>query len=282
MDSKTNVPISGLTTFQNGGDVRVVRLIKTLKALAILVQSKEPYFLLGKGSNTVINPNTSVAQFVQLTPDLTPIRIENDHLICGAGISVQRCLQILVTQGLGGLEFSAGVPATIGGMTVMNFGCWGKSLSDWIVAVRVMKEDGHCHWIPVSDCGYSYRSSLFQSKKWVVIEVRFQLMKQDPAQTKSLIQANIQKRVASQPLRGKTFGSVFKNPAGTTAGKLLEESGFRGFTAGSIRMSDQHANFMENLQGASFNDVVDLIEQMRAKVAQDHGVQLDCEVQLVR
>ncbi len=190
-------------------------------------------------------------------------------------------LSICQRNGLSGLEFCAGVPATVGGMVTMNFGCWGESLSDWIERVCILTEQGQERWLENKEMEFGYRSSLIQRKPWIVLEAFFRYNVSSSETVKTRIREYAKKRIMHQPLKEKTFGSVFKNPLNHYAGKLLEELGYKGKEQGHCKLSDRHANFLVNCGNASFEEAKTYLEAIQAHVKREKNINLELEVRLV-
>ena len=136
-------------------------------------------------------------------------------------------------------------------------------------------------WLTPEECRFSYRNSIFLESQAVVLAVLFDTVPSTAQEVKRLAHHNIQRRLDSQPLRAKTFGSVFKNPANMFAGQLIESVGFKGQTMGPIRISAMHANFFENIGEATFSDLMTVIETIKTSVFREHNIQLELEVQLI-
>ena len=274
--------IAKLTTFQNTGTVPEVIEFDQVEDLKTFILTKPQFIVLGKGSNTLVAPKPNLPPILRILPTILP-PVRNGQLIrLNAGMSVQKTLSILKTEGLSGLEFSAGVPATLGGMTVMNFGCWGKSVSEFITQVRVLSSQGEDRWIPTAELGFGYRTSCFQKQSSIVLEIEFNLTPENPDTIEAIIKENIAKRLAHQPLRAKTFGSIFKNPPGKFAAQLIESCGFKGKAYSEhLKISDEHANFLVNTGQASFEDATRYMTIITKAVHDRYGITLEPEVRLL-
>lgn len=281
MIQKQNVPLSQLTTFQNQGELPTVCIFDDMKELSEYVDGNDNFFVLGKGSNTVINPDPDFPPIVQISSTYKQPVLEGTILEVGAGVTVNQLMSVSKTEGITGLEFMAGVPASVGGMVAMNFGCWGTEVADILISAEVMKEDGSIHQMLGTELQFSYRNSLFQHEPFLVLSAKFTVGKEDPQIVRERIHSNIQTRLASQPLRDMTFGSTFRNPSGLYAGKLLDDYGFKGFRLGPVMFSEKHANFMVNLGGATYDDVVRLMQRVESEIRGKRGLSLSAEVMLV-
>lgn len=281
MIQKFDVPLSQLTTFQNEGVIPEVCIFDDMKELSDYVNGNDSFFVLGKGSNTVINPDSEFPPIIQISSAYKPPVVHGTVLEAGAGVTVNQLMNISKEDGITGLEFMAGVPASVGGMVAMNFGCWGTEISDILISAEIMKEDGSIHHMLASELQFSYRNSVLQHEPFIVLSATFSVGKEKPDVVKDRIHSNIQTRLASQPLRDMTFGSTFRNPSGLYAGKLLEDYGFKGYRLGPVMFSEKHANFMVNLGGATYDDVVRLMQRVESEIRAKRGLSLSAEVMLV-
>jgi UDP-N-acetylmuramate dehydrogenase len=278
MHSLSQVDISRLTSFQNAGVVPEVVVLESVEDAIFFVGQKRPFRMLGRGSNSVIRPNIMDTVLVKVSPDAVPVHVEDMTLTVSAGVPVNRLMQLMQDAELGGLEFSAGVPASVGGMVAMNFGCWGYEISSFLKSVLVVKSSGEAVMMDPQELEFSYRSSIFHRQPWIVMAATFLLKPTPRDEIKKEVLARIQERLAKQPLRGKTFGSTFKNPHHGFAGQILDELGYRGKSFGNLQLSDQHANFMLNTNNATFEDVYSALELIRNDVRARKGIELEPEV----
>ncbi len=279
--TKPKVPISRLSTFQNEGVVPQVVVIESDKDLALLGTLDSPYFVLGKGSNTVINPDGKYQTFIQVSPDYQPPIATGNTVHVGAGIGVKAFLDFCIAQGLSGMEFAAGVPASIGGMTVMNFGCWGDEMADRIVTVQLWHPHRGILWLDKTEMAFGYRSSVLQSMPGsIVLSVTLSLQVDNSEAIRERVHHYVKSRSDKQPIREKTFGSTFKNPPGHFAAALIESVGLKGQAFGGLKISEKHANFLVNTGNATFSDLTNCLRTAQEKVLAAHGIALELEVKL--
>jgi len=240
-----------------------------------------PYFVLGKGSNTIIDPDGRYKTFLQVSPEYQPPVATGNQVHVSAGIGVKAMLDFCIAAGLSGLEFAAGVPASIGGMTVMNFGCWGDEMADRIDRVHVWTAERGCHWLQKSDMAYGYRSSVLQHMPGcIVLSVILNLRPENGDSIRERVHTYIKSRNDKQPIRDKTFGSTFKNPPGHFAAALIESVGLKGHPFGGAKFSEKHANFLVNTGTATFADLQICLRTAQEKVKAAHHVDLECEVKI--
>ena len=179
---------------------------------------------------------------------------------------------------LTGFEFAAGIPGTLGGACVMNAGAYGGEMKDVLTQVTVMSREGEIFTIPAKELAMGYRTSIIAKKDYIVLEAVIGLKKGDAAQIRARMEELKEKRVTKQPLEYPSAGSTFKRPEGHFAGKLIQDSGLRGFRVGGAQVSEKHCGFVINKDGATAADIAELMHRVAEKVEKDSGVVLEPEV----
>lgn len=240
----------------------------------LLGQLSERPFVLGNMSN-VLPMDEDTEKTVLCTKKMTDIRREDDCIFVQAGVTSGRLMRYLQSVGLGGVEFLAGIPCTMGGILFMNGGAGGIYISDWVESVRIYRE-GKLVELSRAECGYSYKESVFMHTKDVILGARLRLKHSTPQAVKEETRRFLAKR-AHLP-KGKSMGCVFQNPQGYTAGALIEAAGLKGLRIGGATVSTQHANFIINDQNATARDIRSLIARIKDEVWQRHGVVLEEEI----
>lgn len=273
------VPMRQLLTFQlEGLTDELVELQSLDDAIHwTAIHPPDSYVMLGRGSNSLIRFPRDGLRVVRLTPNSIPIHREGNLVQLPAGGTMKKMQDVLIEMGLSGLEFGAGVPASVGGMVAMNFGCWGECMADRVTRIQLV-QGGKVEWVPASDAHFGYRASRFHTTQEMVVSVELRLTPSDPLDIRQQVQRAIQRRLASQPLRAKTFGSIFKNPSGYFAAQLIEQAGLKGQRWGDIEVSGQHANFLVNHGMATYQETMAVIDHVRTVVKDVHGVELEMEV----
>lgn len=279
---REHVPISQITTFRNAGSVAKLWVAETLD------DAKELYskyavggLVVGGGSNILMASQHAANAVVQMSETVVPLEIEGTVVRCSAGMRLGKLLSAVSVQGLSGLEFGAGVPACLGGMIAMNFGCWGHTISERVTRVYVMRA-GKLEWLNADQLAFGYRRSVFtENPDWWIVAVELKLELQTPDDVANAVRDYIKIRKEKQPLEAATFGSVFKNPPQNSAGKLIEEAGLKGAACGDAKVSLRHANFIENTGAATFEDTLRLIGKIQEHVYNLFDVKLDLEVKVV-
>jgi len=279
-------PLASRTSFGIGGPadffVEIGRPAAIEEVITGAAERAIPYMLLGAGTNLLI-ADAGVEGLV--------VRVVNrDHQVegravrAGAGLKMMRLARIVADAGLRGFEFAIGVPGTVGGAVYQNAGCWGKELSEVLVAVEgFMPGGGQTTWKP-ADLKFGYRSSALREGKLkggLVVEATIQLERGDGEEAKALMARLTRERNETQPIKTKNCGSVFKNPPGDSAGRLVQAAGLKGAREGMAVISPLHGNFIVNEGGATAADVRKLIERVQAEVRRRFNVELETEVEMV-
>ena len=279
-------PLASRTSFGIGGPadffVEMSRPAAIEEAINGSVERGIPYMLLGAGTNLLI-ADAGVEGLV--------IRVVNrDHHIdgrrvrAGAGLKMMRLARIVADAGLRGFEFAIGVPGTVGGAVYQNAGCWGEELSEVLVEVEgFMPGAGKTTW-KAADLKFEYRTSALRDGKLkggLVVEATIQLERGDGEEAKAMMAKLTKERNETQPIKTKNCGSVFKNPPGDSAGRLVQAAGLKGAREGNAIISPLHGNFIVNEGGATAADVKNLIERVQAEVRRRFNVELETEVEMV-
>lgn len=243
-----------------------------------LQKNNYPYLMLGRGSNIIISDEGIRCAAINLESSLSDVRMEGDQVVAEAGAHWSKFVDFCIQQGLAGVEMLAGIPGSVGGAVVMNAGAHGGETADHLVEIEVFR-DGGIQKVKKQEADFSYRHSGFA--KDVVLSASFQLPQGDKEELIRRRREFILKRNTTQPLTLPNSGSMFKNPPGTYAGKLIEQAGLKGKRVGNAQISEKHANFIVNLGDAKAADVVTLVDLVRRTVHQNTGVLLELEVKLV-
>jgi UDP-N-acetylmuramate dehydrogenase len=255
---------------------------ESLSALISLFQREGwKYKIWGKGSNLLIPPVWS-GHILRLGKDFKRFIISGSDAVIGAAASDAYAANYSVRNAKSGLEFLIGVPGTIGGAVAMNAGAHGQEMSDVVHSVTVMHQDGKVEIMTAEQLEFRYRSSkIGQTNSLVALEVRLKLLDEEVNLLKERL-ANIhQKRLATQPLKLPSCGSVFRNPEGLHAAALIEASGLKGMHCGGMQISPKHCNFIINASEGTKQQALQLIEMVQQRVWRDHHVELKPEVEVL-
>ena len=279
-----NEPLSKHTTYGIGGPAELMVFPENKTDLIQIIRTarkmNQPVSILGSGSNILISDNGIKGVVISLKNTLKLIEIENQKLYAECGSMLGRIVKQAVKHNLIGLENLNGVPGTLGGALVMNAGAWGGEISENLVQVELIDEDGKLRYLQKNEINFSYRQSSF-NKKDILLSAEFLLKKAD----KEIINKNFVEaqtgRKSTQPLNKRSAGSLFKNPKGHSAGKLIDEAGLKGFSIGQAKISDKHANFFINEGNASSKDMLQLIKKAHQTVKEKFNINLELEVKLM-
>ena len=252
----------------------LVNLIKYLK------ENNINYFILGNGSNVVF-PNEPFDGVIIKLNGLNAIDIDDDEVYVGAGVMLPKLVNETVNNCLCGLEWAAGIPGTLGGAVVGNAGAYLSEIFSFIEEIRVLEND-EIKVLKKDDVKYSYRYSSFKENKDVIIlGAKLKLNKGSKDESEVLMKERLERRIKSQPLEYPSAGSVFRNPEGNYAGKLIEDCGLKGKKIGGAMVSEKHANFIINYDNATPKDVRDLIKLVHDTVLKETNIDLVIEQELI-
>lgn len=282
---RTNEPLSRHTSYRIGGPARVMAMPVSKEHLfAIgkhLRDSGEPYFVLGNGSN-VLAPDEGFDGVVICTKELESfLEINGTTVRASAGTLNSRILRACADAGLGGIDALSGVPGNVGGAVFMNAGTASGWIADAIEEVELVSLKGTERTLQKAALKYSYREQHYLEEGELIWAARFQLKQEEPAAIKARLAEQIKKRKAAQPIELPSCGSVFRNPEGKNAWKLVADAGLRGFARGGAKISEKHCNFIVNEGGARKEDVLFLIQTAQEKVYATSGIRLHEEVILL-
>lgn len=270
------------STFRIGGPAELFLEVGSESALARTLRAAGELgvgvHLLGLGSN-VLFPDAGLAgAVVKLAGELKRVRIRGTRVSAGAGAALAQVARRAAKAGLGGLEALSGFPSTVGGAVCMNAGCYGTEIRDVLRSVRVVERDGARRRLATAALEPAYRWTNLKVTGAIVTRALFDLTPGDSAALLARMEELNSKRWASLPSGQPNVGSIFKNPPGDFAGRLIEACGLKGATAGAAQISPKHANVIVNLGGASAEDVLALMRRARAEVAARFGHALEPEV----
>jgi UDP-N-acetylmuramate dehydrogenase len=278
-------PFGTRTTLRVGGEARRVVEVESLDDLVALSEHLErdtPVYVLGRGSNTLVADAGFDGVVVHLGPAFASIEIDatTSQVVAGAAADLPVVARKCVDAGLEGFEWAVGVPGSLGGAVRMNAGGHGSSMSESVVAVRVVDlGTGSLEVLDARALTFGYRTSSIRSSQ-VVIDATLQLRPGNETASKAMLKEIVAWRRANQP-GGANCGSVFTNPEGDSAGRLIEAAGCKGHRIGTAQVSEKHANFIQADDAGSADDVAALIEWVRAQVVERFGVRLETEVRMV-
>ena len=286
LELREHEPMARHTTFRIGGPVRLMALPRSegevLSCLREAERAQVRLVVLGNGSN-LLAADGEIPCFAVLLTGLDALERTGEREIwAGAGVSLARLASFAAQEGLAGLEFAHGIPGTLGGGVLMNAGAYGGEMVQVVKEVAAAGRNGGVETVPAEQCGFSYRRSAFSDGERVILGAKFQLEPDDPAAIRGRMDDLARRRKEKQPLEWPSAGSMFKRPQGHFAAALIEQCGLKGFTVGGAQVSEKHAGFVINRGGATCADVLALVDQVKERVLQQTGVELEMEVRVLR
>jgi UDP-N-acetylmuramate dehydrogenase len=284
-------PMFKYTTFKIGGPATIVT-IKTDQQLQHLVkwarENGQPFMILGAGSNLLVRDGGVRGFLIKLANGFASIDDEKEasqnepvKVTAGAGNLVRELGRYALKRGLAGLNFTLGIPGTVGGALCMNAGAWGSCMADTTCAVTILDSNGNIVHRSKKELSFSYRRLKLEEGD-VVLRGEFSLQRGDRDTLRKEAAQMQKKRMVRQPLAESSAGSVFRNPSGgMSAGELIEKAGLKGLRCGDAEISKKHANFIVNKGHAKASEVISLIERVQKRVLHQFGVELETEVIIV-
>ncbi len=286
--ARPNEALARHTAFRIGGPAELFVQAQTIDELVRFVQLAQqhhvPFFILGNGSNVLVLDGGIRGLVIENHCDHYQLDILDDQravLKAESGATLPGLANRLARDGWAGLEWAIGVPGTIGGAVIGNAGAHGACIADTLLRVTVLDIAGERRELPKSEMGFAYRSSrLKQERNAAILSAEFEMTRADPAELVKRMTAFTEQRRRTQPT-DPSVGSMFKNPPGDHAGRLIERAGLKGKRIANVEISPVHANFFVNRGGAMASDVLQLVEIVRERVDAHFGVTLELEIEIV-
>ena len=280
-------PMSRHTSFRIGGPARRLALPEQGEQLVLLMsfarEAGTTPLVVGNGTNLLITDGDVDRIVVQMGERMADVaRTDATHLRAGAGIPLARLAQAALGYGLAGLEFAHGIPGSLGGAVSMNAGAYGGEMKDVVVSTRYLDHDLNLCEVVGAAHDFGYRHSVFSDTDCVVLGSTLALTPGDPAEIRARMLDLSERRRSRQPLDLPSAGSTFKRPAGGYAAALIDAAGLKGYAVGGAQVSEKHAGFVVNRGGATFDDVLRLMDHIRSEVLRTSGVELEPEVKIIR
>lgn len=249
--------------------------------LKYLKENNINYFILGGGSNIILaKPYFDV---VIKLDKLNNIEIKDNIVTAEAGVSLIYLANLCMNNNLNGLAFAGGIPGMVGASTAMNAGAYKEDMASIVKEVKVLTPDLEIVTLTNKDLNYSYRNSfLKEHKDYICTEVTLEMSYEDKDKIKETMASRKQRRIDTQPLDKPSAGSVFRNPEGLSAGKLIEDAGLKGYKIGGAEISTKHANFIVNNGDATYEDILELIDYTKKKIKEIYNIDLILEQEIIR
>ena len=281
---RENEPMKLHTTFRVGGpaDVFVTPDAESLPVVIALCKKHHlPYHIIGNGSNLLVGDKGIKGVVIAVTNRMGDILCEGDVITAGAGCTLAQIAVLAAGNGLTGFEFAAGIPGTLGGAVVMNAGAYGGEMKDVIVSAMVLDAEGNEKELSVEELDLSYRHSCITENGYIVLRVTIKLERGDMEAIRTKMAELREQRITKQPLEYPSAGSTFKRPTGYFAGKLIMDAGLRGYQVGGAQVAEKHCGFVINKDNATAADIIQLMQDVSAKVEEQFGVTLEPEVKII-
>lgn len=280
MKKVSNGLIKDFTTYKLSGKMNDVYYPSSVNELKELLKSNMKYKILGNGSNLIISESYD-GEFIKLS-NFNNISFEDNIVKVGCGYSLSKLSLECARKGLSGLEFACGIPGSVGGAIYMNAGAYGNNISDVIGSVTVLDESLNIKVLDASELNFGYRNSIFKCNNFIILDGTFILKKKKSDLILKEINDIMESRRSKQPLEYPSAGSVFRNPDGFSAGRLVQKANLQGEHVGDAYVSEKHANFIINKGQASAEDVVNLIDHVKNKVKEKFDIDLVLEQEIIR
>ena len=278
-----SAPLKDLVWFRAAGPADVLFRPADLDDLRNFIANKPaevPVTVIGVGSNLLIRDGGIAGVVIRLPAAFGRIEVlENSRIRAGAAALDAAVARAAADAGIAGLEFLRGIPGTIGGALTMNAGCYGSETKDVFVEGRAIDSRGELMQLRPADMGFRYRHS--DPQNVIFVDAVLQGRPDEPEAIRARMEALVAQRESTQPVRSKTGGSTFTNPSGHKAWQLIDQSGCRGLMHGAAQVSEKHCNFLINTGDASAGDIEALGEEVRARVREKFGVQLEWEIKRI-
>ena len=273
------------TTFKIGGPAQYYvtpeSVTQIQEVVSLCRDMNIPLHVIGNGSNILVGDDGVDGVVLALFNTFSDYEIKDNVITAQAGMSLIKLAVIALREGLTGLEFASGIPGSVGGAVYMNAGAYDGQMKDVVTSVTVLDEAGNIRILGRDELDMGYRTSAVAKNNMIVLQVVIELKSGDKEQIKDRMNQLSELRKQKEPLEDPSAGSTFKRPEGYFAGKLIEDAGLRGYTVGGACVSEKHCGFVVNKGGACAADVVNVIKDVKVKVYEKFGVELEPEVKMI-
>ena len=277
-DIKIREPLDRYTSFRTGGEADCMLLVNDAEQLGKLLKymsiTGNDYFLLGNGTNLLVSDRGYDGTVIKFGPGMSRIHVDGERVYVQAGALLSQTAKRAMEEGLSGLEFASGIPGSIGGGLVMNAGAYGGEMSQIVESVTVMNESGEIMELDCDTMEFGYRTSVIKNRAFVVLEAALHLQRGDKADIQAKMEEFAARRKEKQPLEYPSAGS----PEGYFAGKLIMDSGMRGYRVGGAQVSEKHCGFIINTGNATSEDIAELMAEVQDRVKERFRVSLEPEI----
>ena len=280
-------PMAKHTTFRTGGCsdyfVSPTEISQIQEIIDLCHKEEIPYYIIGNGSNLLVSDKGYRGVMIHLGPSFSGCELDEETgiAVVKAGAALGGVVRSISKRGFGDMTWAAGIPGSFGGAVAMNAGAYGGEMKQVLMEVTWLNEEGKVVTTPASELGLGYRQSIFKHSHKVVLEGKLKLEKANPEELLAKIDELNQTRKEKQPLEYPSAGSTFKRPEGYFAGKLIQDSGLRGYRIGGAQVSEKHCGFVINREDATASDLYALFQHIKAVVKEKFQVEMELEVELI-
>lgn len=278
-------PMSLHCTFRAGGTAKYYVIpdeyTKVRDVLRLCVEENIPYYIIGNGSNLLVQDDGFDGVIIEIDSSLAEIEVKGNEIIAKAGAKLSRIAVMALNESLTGFEFAHGIPGNLGGAVTMNAGAYGGEMKDVLKWVKVLDNNGEMKTLKAEELELGYRTSIIVKEKMIVLEACIELHEGNRDEIEKNMKELMAKRKEKQPLEYPSAGSTFKRPEGYFAGKLIQDAGLKGYRVGGAMVSEKHSGFVINYDNATATDIINLMKNVRKKVYEEFQVMLEPEVKIL-
>lgn len=278
-------PMSSHCTFRAGGTAKYYVIPDEYKkvrdVLRLCVEENIPYYVIGNGSNLLVQDDGFDGVIIEIDSALAKIEINGNEIVAKAGAKLSKIAVKALNESLTGFEFAHGIPGNLGGAVTMNAGAYGGEMKDVLKWVKVLDNNGEMKTLKAEELELGYRTSIIVKEKMIVLEACIELHEGNRDEIEMHMKELMAKRKEKQPLEYPSAGSTFKRPEGYFAGKLIMDAGLRGYLVGEAQVSEKHCGFVINRGNATAADVRTLMQNVADIVEEKFGVRLEPEVKMI-
>lgn len=280
-----NYNIKKYNTYKLEVIAKYLVFVKTKEELISLLKSLKEnnikYIILGNGSNVIFKDNYFDGVIIKLDK-LNKLEIKDNLVYVEAGYSLMKLSREILNYGLAGLEFAGGIPGLVGASVAMNAGAYNKDMAEVVKEATIINENNELITMTKDELEFEYRDSfLKKNKEYICVSVILEMEYGEKCESLELIKSRKERRMLSQPLEYPSAGSVFRNPEGLSAGKLIEDVGLKGYNINDAEISTKHANFIINKGNCQGKDIIELIELIKKKVYEEYQIELILEQEII-
>lgn len=278
-------PMKDHTSFKIGGPADVMIIPNSeedlINAVKLCRENKVQFFIMGNGTNLLVQDGGMRGVVIKINEGLNNIKRSGNNIYCQAGALLTAVSRFAMNESLTGMEFSNGIPGTIGGAVTMNAGAYGGEMKDVIISVRALDKENNILELSNEEMNFRYRGSKVVDDGLIVLSIEIGLKPGKYEDIKAIIDDLTFKRTSKQPLELPSAGSTFKRPVGYFAGKLIEDSGLKGLRHGGAQVSSKHCGFVVNVDNATCKEVMELIKLVQKTVRDNFGVDIETEIKII-